>query len=678
MPEPEPAVDDRDDARPVDAPDGAGRDDAQDGASPAGAQEDASLVDDHGGARSTGDRGDARRSADAFSLIAALLLAAAGLCVLPAGLFTEAYHSDSWEVATAAAPASVVATLILTAAAVARASRTFLLVMSGVVVLHGTGLLALALAASAEPVTSAAFLSPLAQLACAVVGIAVAWWDRARPEPRWWPALVPVALGPVAGVLTETAPWAGPWGPMSAAAVANDRLWIVAAVLAAGLVCLPRYRARLVGVLLVVVAGVHAAVLVAQGVPPSPAALDLSPDSATARSLQLAALGSAFIWGIGAAIPPRRRAADGVADDAAMDEAVSDEAVSDEAASDDAAEAETEAETEAEAVPDGDGSGDEPGRSAAAGSADGDRVAGTVVVAGDAVVADEATGGRATTSEATGNEAAEDGAAATPSSGSGTPAAGGAGTALAAAALAVLVLTVGLEAPDLFAHGPGIRPGMAGTVPLIGFLVDASLPAALALAAGAATLGSRRVLVAATGVAAVLVLALVGSRATVGNPFEAFTLLQALPFVALALSLGLAWTAVGRPGGGVVLRRLAVVPLVFAVPPIGVLADPTALQYAGDPTFVEQYFLTGALHGLVPVVAAALIGVAHPGARIAAAVLLGGLAVFAVGLVMYDITGLRFLTTLNLLRVAGFGLASVLTIAAVLSGRRSRRSSDQP
>ncbi|GAB4085634.1 hypothetical protein GCM10028784_22640 [Myceligenerans cantabricum] len=43
----------------------------------------------------------ARGSTDAASLITALLLAAAGLCLLPSGLFTQAYYDDSWDVAAA-------------------------------------------------------------------------------------------------------------------------------------------------------------------------------------------------------------------------------------------------------------------------------------------------------------------------------------------------------------------------------------------------------------------------------------------------------------------------------------------------------------------------------------------------------------------------------------------------
>lgn len=507
---------------------------------------------------------DTRGSADLSSLITALLLAVAGLCVLPAGLFTQAYYDSSRDVATAAAPASVVPALILTAAAVTRGSRTFLLVMSGAVGLHGAGLLAIATAASAGPMTSAAFGSPLVQLACAAVGIAMAWRDRTRPEPRRWPALVPVAFGPVVGVLIETAPWAAPWGPTLAADVANRRLWILALVVAAGLVSLPQRRVRLAGVVLTVAAGLRLAVP-APGSPPGSAGLGLTPDTVTALILQLAAIGLAVIWGLRAAMPSRSRdVADGDAEDHDL-----------------------------------------------------------------------------------------------------------AGAALPVAALAVLVLTMGLEVPDLFAHGPGIQPGMAGTVPLIGLLVAASVPAALTLTAGAATLGSRKVLVAATGFAAILVLTRIVSRATVGSLFANLTMGETLPFVAIALSLGLAWAALRRSGGGTALRWWAVVPLVFVASPLRALADPVAMQYGRDPMVVERYVLAGVSQSLVAVVVAALIGVAYRGTRIAAAVLLGVLAVLAVGSVMHDVTGLRVLTALNLLRVAGFGMASVLVMTAVLASRRS-------
>lgn len=78
------------------------------------------------------------------------------------------------------------------------------------------------------------------------------------------------------------------------------------------------------------------------------------------------------------------------------------------------------------------------------------------------------------------------------------------------------------------------------------------------------------------------------------------------------------------------MRGAAAIPLVLAASPLMVLTDPSAMAYAGDPTFL----VTG------------------------------------VGTALDHVSGLRLLAALNLLRAAGYALAGVLAIAAVLAPRR--------
>jgi hypothetical protein len=245
---------------------------------------------------------------------------------------------------------------------------------------------------------------------------------------------------------------------------------------------------------------------------------------------------------------------------------------------------------------------------------------------------------------------------------------GAPGGTLPVAALTVLVLTVALNVPELFTHGPGIQPGGGGPLLLIGFLVDAALPAALTLTAGAATLGSRGALGVASACLGVLAILLLVSRTAAGGTV---TVHEALPFVALGLSLALAWMGTARIGpGGTALRWTAVIPLILAASPLMVLTDPSAMAYVGDPTFVDQRLLGDVLPGAVPVIAAALLGFPRHGTRLAATVPLAVLALTSVVMLLDDSS---FLAELNLLRMGGYGFASVLAVASVLPQRAAVR-----
>lgn len=283
-------------------------------------------TDDTGTDETGSDGGDVARDetsegADASSLLAASLIAVPGLCVIPVSVLTRAYDGGTWEDATTALAAAVLPVLVVTAAAVTRAGRGLLLVASALVVAHVAGLLVLAESTSVVPLSNGPFGSPLAQLGCAAVALAVAWWDRGRSEPRSWPALLLVALGPVVGMVLAAPPWSEPWGPVPAATVAGGRAWIVAAVLAAGLVCYPRHRVRLVGVLFVVLVGLHVAYLLTLDPGTDVVEVAMLPESLTARTVLFAAVVSAAVWGLAAAVPPRLPTVDGTTqDDAPQDD----------------------------------------------------------------------------------------------------------------------------------------------------------------------------------------------------------------------------------------------------------------------------------------------------------------------------------------------------------------------
>lgn len=242
---------------------------------------------------------------------------------------------------------------------------------------------------------------------------------------------------------------------------------------------------------------------------------------------------------------------------------------------------------------------------------------------------------------------------------------------LTLAALTVLVLTVALNVPELFAHGPGIRPAGSGILLLIGLLVDASVPAALVLTAGAATLRSRGALLTATVSSGLLVIALLVSRTAVGGTV---TIEEALPFVALGLSGAIAWTGLLRPRtDSTAWRWAAVVPLVLAAPPLRVLFEPGVTMHAADPAFVPQLVLPILVSGLGPLLAAALLCFPHHRTRVAGAALLGLVAIAAViGTLEDAVFGLRVLTALNLLQVAGYALSAVLVVSATLTPRTGR------
>lgn len=511
--------------------------------------------------------------AGALALAAALLLAVSGLFAIPEDFFTQAYHTASWTVLAAAAPVLTVTTLVLTAAAVARGSRTFLLVVGVGAALHLVALVWLGLlAADGGPTADADGLLPSgpAPLLLALACLALAWWITSRTDRRPWVPLVLVALAPLLGRITgSSSAWDLVWW---AALVVTMDLPAVLTILAAGLVCLPDRGPRITGAALIVLAAV--------GVYVSDFLLGHEP-----HPYQLTTMGLAFVCAVAAVVArPGPDARPTTASDAANDAEVvttSDTAV-------------------VVVVP--------PSHSEAAG-------------------------------ESEEREAA-------PADAPGRP------RALTLAALAALVLTVALAVPRMFAHGPGIQPAGAGLVPLIGLLVGASVPAVFTLTAGAATLRSRGALLTATVCSGLLGIALLVSRTAVGGTI---TFQEGLTFVTLGLSLALAWTGVLRPGAhSTTLHWAAAVPLVLAALPLDV--------------------------SVVPVLAAALLGFPHRGTRTATGVLLGVLAIGAVGTVLEDAAGLRRLTALNLLQVGGYALACVLVVSATLApktGRKPQRSRPQ-
>lgn len=286
----------------------AGADDVVD--APTVADGDAAAADDGGvpGSEDPGAGPPARRPADSTPVVVAMLLAAAGLAALPFDLLAGPLARVDREVVLTVGSVSVVSLLVLTAAAVAHGSRMFLAVMSGIVVLWAAGFVTMLSVVSGGQVLDADAAAIGAQLAGAVLGVVVAWADLARRTPARWPGLVVVALAPVAGVLAATQPWIS-WDPAAAADLAATRIWVVAAVLAAGLICLPRTGIRLTGVLFVAVAAAHIALPFLQGL----LGPDLSayfPEELTtaARTLQLGAAVPAVVWGLAAAAPPRRPA----------------------------------------------------------------------------------------------------------------------------------------------------------------------------------------------------------------------------------------------------------------------------------------------------------------------------------------------------------------------------------
>ena len=239
----------------------------------------------------------------------------------------------------------------------------------------------------------------------------------------------------------------------------------------------------------------------------------------------------------------------------------------------------------------------------------------------------------------------------------------------------MLVLATGLDVARMFTQGPGIQPGGAGLVHLVGLLVGAAVPTVLTLAAGAATLGSRGMLVVASVASGLLGLALLVSRTAAGGTVA---LEEGLPFVALGLSLALAWTGVLRPeAGGTTLRWVAVLPLVLAAPALQLLIDPGLAMHASNPAFV-LHVLTILVSGLGPLLAAALLGLPRRAARVTGAALLGLVAIAAVlGTVVDAASGLRLLAALNLLQVAGYALVAVLVVVAITPPRTAAQATGQ-
>lgn len=516
-----------------------------------------------------GLRTNAAARGRALSLAAALLLAASGLFALPAELFSPAYYSDSWSVAAAAGQASVLPTLMLVAAAVTLGSRVLLLAISALTVLHLVGLVALATAAANGPASPLAFLSGQVELGLAVVCLALGWWDTSRTRSRPGIALTLVALTPVVGLFVEANQMGDePWWIFGVGILVLEQLPAFLTVLAAGLVCLPSWGARIGAATLISLAGLSLLWADATLYP-----------TTQVNALQLAVIGLALLCALVAARQASPAGTPAEPDDAAPDGVAPD--------------------TSLDTPP------DRP---------------------------------RATQ---------------------------------AVAALAVLVLTVALTVPELFAQGPGIRPAASGILLLIGYLVHAALPAALTFTAGAATLGTRGALVVASAGSGLLALALLVSRTALGRPATPH---DVLPFVALGLSLGLAWAGAARPGpAGARLRWAAVVPLVLAASPLLVLTDPSTMAYAGDPMFLDRYVLRNLLPGIVPVLAAALLGYPRWGTRTAASVLICVLGVHGVVVLLEDYSGTRLQAALHLLQIAGYGLACLLVLATVLA--LSRRSS---
>ncbi|MCF4122617.1 hypothetical protein L1785_16685 [Antribacter sp. KLBMP9083] len=238
------------------------------------------------------------------------------------------------------------------------------------------------------------------------------------------------------------------------------------------------------------------------------------------------------------------------------------------------------------------------------------------------------------------------------------------------AALAVVVLTLLLELPKLFAFGPGINPGGAGAVFLLQFLADAAIPAAAAVVAGAATSGSRPVLALASGFSGLVAGGALLAGAVTGVGVLGLDVQSYLPLAALAMSLALAWAATARTGAtATALRWAAVVPPLLLVSPLTLLADPSRMVYARDPMFAT--YVADTLPALGAVAAAALLGYASRTIRIVAAVLLGVLAVASFGDVAGGAGMLRRLILLDGLTIAGYSLACLLVVASVLAPARA-------
>lgn len=536
-------------------------------------------------------RTDASGRADTLRLVAALLLAVSGLFALPAELFSQMYYLQTRDVLAVAAPASVLTTLTLVAVAVARGSRTFLLVMTAGAALHLAGLVALALAADAGlRGTGLVWFGP-AELVLALVALALAGWNTMRAGSSQWVPLLLLALAPPlgryisgAGTFSDTFYLGSSWGSVLAAALAVS---LSLTILAAGLVCLPGRGAQISGAVLIVLAGLSLFV--------TDLVLGRSPDP-----YRLPVVGLALVCAVAAIIAGRHHGADAGADTTSVP------------ATDGSTEITTMSDTAVVVVP--------PQR------------------------------------PRTGPDA--EGAAAT-----GTP-------AVVVAALAALVVTAALNVPEMFAYGPGIKPSAAGLPLLLDLIVDASLLAAFVLTAGAVTSGSRALLVGASALSGSLALVLLITRAGGGTA----DLSAALPFVALALSLAVGWTLERRAeGNGARLRWAAPLPLVLAASPLQVLADPAAVSYyLGDPTLAPLHLLPIMLFGVGPVLAAALLGFPRRGTRVAAAVLLGLLALAGIAATLESASGLRLLVTLNLLRAGGYALACALVVSAALAPRTDR------
>lgn len=536
-------------------------------------------------------RTDASGRADTLRLVAALLLAVSGLFALPAELFSQMYYLQTRDVLAVAAPASVLTTLTLVAVAVARGSRTFLLVMTAGAALHLAGLVALALAADAGlRGTGLVWFGP-AELVLALVALALAGWNTMRAGSSQWVPLLLLALAPPlgrylsgAGTFSDTFYLGSSWGSVLAAALAVS---LSLTILAAGLVCLPGRGAQISGAVLIVLAGLSLFV--------TDLVLGRSPDP-----YRLPVVGLALVCAVVAIIAGRHHGAAAGADTTSAP------------ATDGSTEITTMSDTAVVVVPP-----QRPG---------------------------------------TGPDA--EGAAAT-----GTP-------AVVVAALAALVVTAALNVPEMFVYGPGIKPSAAGLPLLLDLIVDASLLAALVLTAGAVTSGSRALLVGASALSGSLALVLLITRAGGGTA----DLSAALPFVALALSLAVGWTLERRAeGNGARLRWAALLPLVLAASPLQVLADPAAVSYyLGDPTLAPLHLLPIMLFGVGPVLAAALLGFPRRGTRVAAAVLLGLLALAGIAATLESASGLRLLVTLHLLRAGGYALACALVVSAALAPRTDR------
>ncbi|MFI2489458.1 hypothetical protein ACH47X_21275 [Promicromonospora kroppenstedtii] len=512
-----------------------------------------------------GRRAEARGRTRAASLAAVLLLALSGLAALPAGLFSPEYHSDSWAVAAAAGPASVLPTLVLVAASVTYGSTIFLLLTTALATLHLVALAVLASAAANGPQDPQVFLSGPVVLGLALVGVALAWWDGTRADRRPAIALLAVTLAPVLGLLVDARQAGdGPWQIIGIGILVLQQVPVILTVLAAGLVCLPGRGARLGGAALIALSG--AGLLWADSI--------LSP-ATPLSGLRLAAISAAVVCALVAAAQ-----APGPADHDELDET--------DIAPPAAPPVATPAPTPTTVLP---------------------------------------------------------------------------VRRLSTVALAILVLAVAVQVPELFAQGPGIRPGLAGPGPLVGLLVDAALPAALTLTAGAVTLRTRGVLVVASACSAGLAVALAVSRMTTGGGLALHDL---LPFVVLGLALALAWATVPGPGRSdrAALRWAAVALLGLTASPLALLVDP-----AVDLAYLSRYLLSYPLAGAGPVVAAALLGVPRRGTRVAAAVLLSVLALVGVGFLLDDASGLRLAAALDLVRICGYGLAAVLAAAAALPRR---------